>query len=140
MWRCTSRSRELRQRPGAPEAEEVWLRGTAWASPVYLTGEDAEAARRATRSPSRWSPGTRTCGWWTQIIALALAAAGITLDGADARPATAMRPVTVARPARITAADGGSGPDGRDSRRGDPQRHSATAAGTDPRPGRRPGR
>ena len=34
---------ELRQRPGAPEAEEVWLRGTA-GEPGYLTGKDAEAA------------------------------------------------------------------------------------------------
>src|SRR4029077_6459531 len=30
----------LRQRPGAPEAEEVWLRGTA-GEPGYLTGKDA---------------------------------------------------------------------------------------------------
>ena len=34
---------ELRQRPGAPEAEEVWLRGAA-GEPGYLTGKDAEAA------------------------------------------------------------------------------------------------
>ena len=34
---------QLRQRPGAPEAEEVWLRGTA-GEPGYLTGKDAEAA------------------------------------------------------------------------------------------------
>ena len=34
---------ELRQRPGAPEAEEVWLRGTA-GEPGYLLGKDAEAA------------------------------------------------------------------------------------------------
>jgi Domain of unknown function (DUF222) len=34
---------ELRQRPGAAEAEEVWLRGSA-GEPGYLTGKDAEAA------------------------------------------------------------------------------------------------
>jgi Domain of unknown function (DUF222) len=34
---------ELRQRPGAAEAEEVWLRGKA-GEPGYLTGKDAEAA------------------------------------------------------------------------------------------------
>src|SRR5580700_4083498 len=34
---------QLRQHPGAPEAEEVWLRGTA-GEPGYLTGKDAEAA------------------------------------------------------------------------------------------------
>ena len=43
---------ELRQRPGAPEAEEVWLRGTA--------GEPGDRPARtptrppATRWPTRW--------------------------------------------------------------------------------------
>ena len=43
---------ELRQRPGAPEAEEVWLRGTA-GEPGYLR---ARTPRRppATRLPNRW--------------------------------------------------------------------------------------
>ena len=58
---------ELRQRPGAPEAEEVWLRGTA-GEPGYLLGKDAEAA---------------ACDAVVdKIIALALGAAGLTLDGA----------------------------------------------------------
>ena len=39
-----------------------------------------------TRWPDRWSPGTRTCGWSIRSSALALAAAGITLDGADPDP------------------------------------------------------
>ena len=43
MWRCTSRSRSCGSIPGAPAAEEVWLRGTA-GEPGYLTGKDAEAA------------------------------------------------------------------------------------------------
>jgi len=34
---------QLRQHPGAAEAEEVWLRGTA-GEPGYLLGKDAEAA------------------------------------------------------------------------------------------------
>ena len=76
---------ELRQRPGAPEAEEVWLRGTA-GEPGYLTGRTPRRPP-ATRSPNRWSPGTRTCGWSTRSSRLALAAAGITLDGADPDPA-----------------------------------------------------
>ena len=35
---------ELRQRPGAPEAEEVWLRGTA-GEPGYLTGQGRGGGR-----------------------------------------------------------------------------------------------
>ena len=35
---------ELRQRPGAPEAEEVWLRGTA-GEPGYLTGQGRRGGR-----------------------------------------------------------------------------------------------
>src|SRR5246127_2038092 len=36
---------QLRHMPGAPELEEVWLRGKA-GEPGYLTGKDAEAAAR----------------------------------------------------------------------------------------------
>ena len=93
---------ELRQRPGAPEAEEVWLRGTA-GEPGYLTGKDAEAAAcDAVAGPV--VTGHADMRVVDKIIALALAAAGITLDGADpgARPVT-VRPVTGTRPARITA-------------------------------------
>ena len=73
---------ELRQRPGAPEAEEVWLRGTA-GEPGYLTGKDAEAAAcDAVAEPV--VTGHADMRVVDKIIALALAAAGITLDGADA--------------------------------------------------------
>ena len=72
---------ELRQRPGAPEAEEVWLRGTA-GEPGYLTGKDAEAAAcDAVAEPV--VTGHADMRVVDKIIALALAAAGITLDGAD---------------------------------------------------------
>ena len=75
---------ELRQRPGAPEAEEVWLRGTA-GEPGYLTGKDAEAAAcDAVAEPV--VTGHADMRVVDKIIALALAAAGITLDGADAGP------------------------------------------------------
>ena len=71
---------ELRQRPGAPEAEEVWLRGTA-GEPGYLTGKDAEAAGcDAVAEPV--VTGHADMRVVDTIIALALAAAGITLDGA----------------------------------------------------------
>ena len=71
---------ELRQRPGAPEAEEVWLRGTA-GEPGYLTGKDAEAAGcDAVAEPV--VTGHADMRVVDKIIALALAAAGITLDGA----------------------------------------------------------
>jgi len=71
---------ELRQNPGAPEAEEVWLRGTA-GEPGYLTGTDAAAAA----CDSRQTPvvtGHADMRAVDTIIAVALAAAGITLDGA----------------------------------------------------------
>ena len=75
---------ELRQRPGAPEAEEVWLRGTA-GEPGYLTGKDAEAAAcDAVAEPV--VTGHADMRVVDKIIALALAAAGITLDGADPDP------------------------------------------------------
>ena len=76
---------ELRQRPGAPEAEEVWLRGAA-GEPGYLTGKDAEAAAcDAVAEPV--VTGHADMRVVDKIIALALAAAGITLDGADPGPA-----------------------------------------------------
>ena len=76
---------QLRQRPGAPEAEEVWLRGTA-GEPGYLTGKDAEAAAcDAVAVPV--VTGHADMRVVDKIIALALAAAGITLDGADPGPA-----------------------------------------------------
>jgi hypothetical protein len=76
---------ELRLRPGAPEAEEVWLRGTA-GELGYLLGKDAEAAAcDAVNVPV--VTGHADMRVVDKIIALALAAAGITLDGADAGPA-----------------------------------------------------
>src|SRR5580704_16713009 len=76
---------ELRQRPGAPEAEEVWLRGAA-GEPGYLTGNDAEAAAcDAVAEPV--VTGHADMRVVDKIIALALAAAGITLDSTD--PGTA---------------------------------------------------
>ena len=76
---------ELRQHPGAPEAEEVWLRGTA-GEPGYLTGKDAEAAAcDALAVPV--VTGHADMRVVDKIIALALAAAGITLDGANPDPA-----------------------------------------------------
>ena len=76
---------ELRQRPGAPEAEEVWLRGAA-GEPGYLTGKDAEAAAcDAVAEPV--VTGHADMRVVDKIIALALAAAGLTLDGADPGPA-----------------------------------------------------
>ena len=72
---------ELRQHPGAAEAEEVWLRGMA-GEPGYLTGKDAEAAAcDAFAVPV--VTGHADMRVVDKIIALALAAAGITLDGAD---------------------------------------------------------
>jgi hypothetical protein len=71
---------DLRARPGAPEAEEVWLRGTA-GEPGYLTGKDAEAAAcDALQVPV--VTGHADMRVVDKIIAVALAAAGITLDGA----------------------------------------------------------
>jgi len=75
---------ELRQHPGAPEAEEVWLRGAA-GEPGYLTGKDAGAAAcDAVAEPV--VTGHADMRVVDKIIALALAAAGITLDGADPGP------------------------------------------------------
>jgi hypothetical protein len=72
---------ELRQRPGGPEQEEVWLRGTA-GEPGYLTGTDAEAAAcDAVKTPV--VTGHADMRVVDKIIALALAAAGITLNSAD---------------------------------------------------------
>jgi len=73
---------QLRQHPGAAEAEEVWLRGTA-GEPGYLTGKDAEAAAcDAVAEPVVTAHADMRVV--DKIIALALAAAGITLDSADA--------------------------------------------------------
>ena len=92
---------ELRQRPGAPEAEEVWLRGAA-GEPGYLTGKDAEAAAcDAVAEPV--VTGHADMRVVDKIIGLALAAAGITLDGADPDPGGGDAPATVTRPARTTA-------------------------------------
>ena len=96
---------ELRQRPGAPEAEEVWLRGAA-GEPGYLTGKDAEAAAcDAVAEPV--VTGHADMRVVDKIIGLALAAAGITLDGGEspARPATATMttPARTAPAARVTA-------------------------------------
>ena len=78
---------ELRQRPGAPEAEEVWLRGAA-GEPGYLTGKDAEAAAcDAVAEPV--VTGHADMRVVDKIIGLALAAAGLTLDGADPDSGTA---------------------------------------------------
>jgi hypothetical protein len=86
---------QLRQHPGAPEAEEVWLRGMA-GEPGYLTGKDAEAAAcDALQVPV--VTGHADMRVVDKIIGLALAAAGITLDGTDPAP---------------LAADNASDPDG----------------------------
>ena len=71
--------------PGAPELEEAWIRGTA-GEPGYLTGKDAAAAAcDAVGVPV--VTGHADMRMVDTIIALALAAAGITLDSADAGPA-----------------------------------------------------
>src|SRR5580693_10172751 len=76
---------QLRDMPGAPELEEAWLRGTA-GEPGYLTGKDAEAAAcDAFAVPV--VTGHADMRVVDKIIALALAAAGLTLDGADPDPA-----------------------------------------------------
>jgi hypothetical protein len=76
---------QLRDMPGAPELEEAWLRGTA-GEPGYLTGKDAEAAAcDALNVPV--VTGHADMRVVDKIIALALAAAGITLEGADSDPA-----------------------------------------------------
>jgi hypothetical protein len=75
---------QLRQMPGAPELEEAWLRGKA-GEPGYLLGKDAEAAAcDALASPV--VTGHADMRVVDKIIALALAAAGITLDGTDSDP------------------------------------------------------
>jgi Domain of unknown function (DUF222) len=75
---------QLRQHPDAPAAEEVWLRGAA-GEPGYLAGKDAEAAAcDAVGVPV--VTGHADMRVVDKIIAVALAAAGITLDGADAGP------------------------------------------------------
>src|SRR5580704_17631747 len=92
---------QLRQHPDAPNAEEVWLRGAA-GEPGYMTGKDAEAAAcDAVGVPV--VTGHADMRVVDKIIALALAAAGITLDGADLDPAG--------------DSDDGGGPDGRDRHR-----------------------
>src|SRR5271169_3136699 len=74
----------LRQHPEAPGQEEVWLRGTA-GEPGYLTGKDAEAAAcDALAVPVVTAHADMRVV--DKIIALALATAGITLDG-DPAPA-----------------------------------------------------
>src|SRR5580704_8458112 len=120
---------QLRQHPGAPEQEEIWLRGAA-GEPGYLTGKDAEAAAcDAVGVPV--VTGHADMRVVDKIIAMALAAAGITLDGADADPGG-----DEAGDGDETGPDhggadgsgpdgdsdggsGGSGPDGRDRRHGD---------------------
>ena len=73
---------ELRQRPGGAEQEEAWLRGRA-GEPGYLTGNDAEAAAcDALQTPVVTAYADMRVV--DQIIAMALAAAGISLDGTDA--------------------------------------------------------
>ena len=102
---------ELRQHPGAPEAEEVWLRGTA-GEPGYLTGKDAEAAAcdavadtGGDRARGHAGGGQDHRAWrWPRPASPWTAPTPI-------RAAT--RPVTVTRPARITRPD-----DGRRQRRG----------------------
>ena len=75
---------QLRQHPGAPEQEEVWLRGAA-GELGYLTGKDAEAAAcDAVAQPV--VTGHADMRVVDKIIGLALAAAGITLDGPDPGP------------------------------------------------------
>src|SRR5580693_7315731 len=72
---------QLRQHPDAAAAEEVWLRGAA-GEPGYLTGKDAEAAGcDAVGVPV--VTGHADMRVVDKIIALALAAAGLTLDGMD---------------------------------------------------------
>src|SRR6201986_430599 len=69
----------LGQRPGAAQAEDPWLRATA-GDPGYLTGKDAEAAAcDAVAEPV--VTGHADMRVIDKIIALALAAAGTTLDG-----------------------------------------------------------
>jgi hypothetical protein len=74
----------LRQHPLAPAAEEAWLRGTT-GEPGYLTGKDAEAAAcDAVAIPVVTAHADMRVV--DKIIALALSAAGIILDGTDPDP------------------------------------------------------
>src|SRR5579863_10075670 len=101
---------DLRQRPGAAEAEEVWLRGTA-GEPGYLTGKDAEAAAcDAVAEPV--VTGHADMRVVDKIIALALAAAGITLDGADAGQGDGDEAGGCGETGPDHGGDHGSGPDG----------------------------
>ncbi len=118
---------QLRQHPLAPAAEEVWLRGTA-GEPGYLTGKDAEAAAcDAVASPV--VTGHADMRVVDKIIAVALAAAGITLDGADAGPAGDDEASHRKETGPDHRGDGGSGPGGRDRRHSD---HSDTGDGSRP--------
>jgi uncharacterized protein DUF222/HNH endonuclease len=116
---------ELRQRPGAAEAEEVWLRGTA-GEPGYLTGKDAEAAA----CDARMTPvvtGHADMRVVDKIIAVALAAAGITLDSADPEHSGGGEASDRDETGPDHRSDGGSGPGGRDRRHGE---HSGTGDGS----------
>ena len=131
---------DLRQHPGAPEAEEVWLRGTA-GEPGYLTGKDAEAAAcDAVAEPV--VTGHADMRVVDKIIALALAAAGITLDGADPGPAGDDDDDGAAT--RTTRSDGSGQPApwgtaGRRSRGPRPAPAAGPASGSPPTPPRRCG-
>jgi len=116
--------RELRQRPGAPEQEEVWLRGKA-GEPGYLTGKDAEAAAcDAVAEPV--VTGHADMRVVDKIIALALAAAGITLDGADPEDSGGDETGDCDETGPDHCGSGG-GPDGRDRRHG---HHGGTGGGS----------
>ena len=71
---------QLRSIPGAPELEEAWLRGAA-GEPGYLLGRDAEAAACDALGETVVT-GHADLRVIDKIIALALAAAGVTLHGA----------------------------------------------------------
>ena len=135
----------LRQHPDAPEQEEVWLRGTA-GEPGYLTGKDAEAAAcDAVAVPV--VTGHADMRVVDKIIALALAAAGITLDGADPGPGGEEGDGAESGPDHRGTGDG-SGPDGDSGGEADDRGEAAAAAAPVTRPGapphargaRRPGR
>jgi Domain of unknown function (DUF222) len=106
---------QLRQLPGAPEREEAWLRGTA-GEPGYLLGKDAQAAACDARIVSVVT-GTADMRVVDKIIAVALAAAGITLDGADSDLAAGDD-----TDPDDGDSDGGRGPGGVEDRDGDGSR------------------
>ncbi len=117
---------KLRQHPDAPDAEEVWLRGAA-GEPGYLTGKDAEAAAcDAVAEPV--VTGHADMRVVDKIIGLALAAAGLTLDGADPDPGGG-EAGDGDESGPDHRGDGGSRPDGRDRRHGD---QSGTGDGSRP--------